>query len=143
MRGKAVVLLAVVFASASVVAGGDAQGDLKKFAGTWSVESAQKGGKEGPERDIKELRFVFSGDKLTLKFGEKAMEGSFKIDPSKKPRQFDITLKDKTGQGIYRFKGDKLELCISDPDGGEARPTEFKSAEGSRTILFLLKRETK
>ena len=49
MRGKAVVLLAVVFATAGVVAGGDAKADLKKFAGTWSVVSAVKGGKEAPE----------------------------------------------------------------------------------------------
>ena len=141
MRGKAVVLLAVVFASAGVVAGGDAKGDLKKFAGTWSIVSAQKGGKDAPENEIKELRLVFHGDKFTAKFGEKSKDGSFKIDPGKKPKQIDITLMDKTAEGIYRFKGDNLELCINEPDGGEARPTEFKSAEGSRTILFLLKRE--
>ena len=34
MRGKAVVLLAVVFATAGVVVGGDAKADLKKFGGT-------------------------------------------------------------------------------------------------------------
>jgi len=140
MRGKAVVLLAVVFASASVVAGGDAKGDLKKFAGTWAVESAQKGGKDAPGNDIKDAKFIFNGDKLTLKFGEKSIdEVTFKVDPAKKPRQIDITVKEKTGKGIYRFKGDQLELCRSEPGG--ARPTEFKSAEGSSTTLFVVKRE--
>ena len=90
---------------------------------------------------MRKLRLVFRGDKLSVKFGEKSKDGNFKIDPGKKPKQIDITLMDKTAEGIYRFKGDNLELCISEPDGGEARPTEFKSAEGSRTILFLLKRE--
>src|SRR3954452_19127182 len=141
MRGKAVVLLAVVFGSAGAVAGGDAKGDLKKFAGTWSVESAQKGGKPGPENEIKELRLVFSGDKVTAKIGEKSIEGMFKIDPGKKPSQIDISLMDKTAEGIYRFKEGKLELCLSEPGGGEARPTEYKPAEGSQTLLFILKRE--
>src|SRR5260370_27457088 len=141
MRSKVVVLLAVVFASAGVVAGGDAKGDLKKFAGTWSIVSAEKGGKDAPGNDIKALRFVFSEDKLTLKIGEKSVEGSFKIDPSKKPKQIDLTLMDKTGEGIYQFKGDMLELCVSEPGKGETRPTEFKSAEGSSTVLFRLKRE--
>jgi uncharacterized protein (TIGR03067 family) len=141
MRGKALVLLAVVFASAGVVAGGDAKADLKKLAGTWSVVSAQKGGKDAPENDIKELRLIFNGDKFTARFGDKSKDGTFKIDPSKKPKQIDITLMDKIAEGIYQFKGDNLELCLSEPGGGEPRPTEFKSAEGSRTILFVLKRE--
>jgi uncharacterized protein (TIGR03067 family) len=139
MRGKAVVLLAVVFASASVVAGGDAKADLKKLTGTWSIVSAQKGGGELPANELKELRLIFNGDKLSARFGEKSKDGTFKIDPSKKPKQIDITLMDKTAEGIYRFKGDNLELCLSEP--GEPRPTEFKSAEGSKTFLFVLKRE--
>ncbi len=139
MRIKAVVLLAAVFASAGVVAGGDAKADLKKFEGTWSVASAQKGGKEAQEGEIKQLRIVFTGDKITLKFGEKSKEGTFKLDPTKKPKQIDVTLEDKTAQGLYRFNKDMLELCVVEP-GGE-RPTEFKSPEGSMVMILILKRE--
>jgi uncharacterized protein (TIGR03067 family) len=139
MRGKAVVLLAVVFASASVVAGGDAQGDLKKFAGTWSVASAQKAGKPAPDQEIKNIRMSFSGDKVTIKVGEKPLEGTFKIDPGKKPRQIDMTLMKETGKGIYQFKEDTLEICFSAP--GEERPTEFKAPEGTKHTLLVLKRE--
>jgi uncharacterized protein (TIGR03067 family) len=138
MRIKAVVLLAVVFATAGVVAGGDAKADLKKLQGTWAVASAQKGGKEAPEGEIKQLRLVFSGEKLTARFGEKSKEGTIKIDPGKKPSQIDLKIEGDTAVGIYRFKGDMLELCITEP-GGE-RPTEFKSPEGTRTMIILLKR---
>jgi uncharacterized protein (TIGR03067 family) len=139
MRSKAVVLLAVVFASAGVVAGGDDKGDLKQLAGIWSVVSARKAGKDAPENEIKNIRLVFSEDKITIKVGEKPVEGSFKIDPSKKPRQIDITLKDETGKGIYQFKGDTLEICLSIP--GQARPTEFKAPESTKNTLLVLKRE--
>jgi uncharacterized protein (TIGR03067 family) len=140
MRIKLVGLLAVVFATAGVVAGGDAKADLKKFHGTWSVAKAQKGGKDAPEGEIKALRLVFSGEnKLELKFGEKGIEGTFKIDPKKKPSQIDVSLMDKTAEGIYQFKGGMLELCVGEP--GDPRPTEFKSAEGSKVILLILKRD--
>jgi uncharacterized protein (TIGR03067 family) len=140
MRIKAVILLAVVFASAGVVAGGDAKSELKKFEGTWSVASAQKGGKDAPEGELSQLRLVFSGDKLTLKFGEKSKKGSIKLDPAKKPKHIDLTIEDKTAVGLYRFKKDgMLELCVTEPGGD--RPTEFKAPEGSMVMILILKRE--
>jgi uncharacterized protein (TIGR03067 family) len=142
MRSKGVVLMAVVFASAGVVAGGDAQKEQKKFEGTWAIASAQKGGKEPPDQELKQLRFVFSGDKMKLAIGEKSLEGSFKVDPSKKPAHIDVTVMDKTAEGIYRFKDGMLELCINEPGMG-GRPTEFKSPEGSMTTVLVLKREKK
>jgi uncharacterized protein (TIGR03067 family) len=142
MRIKGVVLMAVLFASAGVVAGGDAAKEQKKFEGTWSIASAQKGGKEAPGEELKQLRFTFSGNKLKLTFGEKSMEGNFKVDPSKKPAQIDVTMQDKTAEGIYQFKDGMLELCINEPGMG-GRPTEFKSKEGTMTTVIVLKREKK
>jgi uncharacterized protein (TIGR03067 family) len=142
MRIKAVILLAVVFVTAGVVAGGDAKDDLKRFQGTWSVTSAVEGGKAIPEEKTKDVQVVFDGNKISVKMGEKSMDGTFKLDPSKKPKQIDVTIMDKKGLGIYRFKkGGMLEVCATE-EGGE-RPTEFKSPESSKTILFLLKREKK
>jgi uncharacterized protein (TIGR03067 family) len=139
MRSKAVVLLAVVFTSAGFAVGGDAQKELKKFAGTWSVVSAQKDGKDAPENEIKDIRFTFSGDKITFMHGDKTKEGTFKIDPSKKPKQIDVAIDGKDHPGIYKIKADRLEICVGEQD----RPTEFKSADGARTMHIVLKREKK
>ena len=55
------------------------------------------------------------------------------------PKRFDVKFSDvQTSLGIYRLDGDRLTLCVDD---GTDQPTEFKSAEGTRTILFRLKRE--
>ncbi len=143
MRVKAAVLLAAVFATAGVVAGGDAKSELKKFEGIWSVVSAKKGGKDAPEEEkIQDVRLTFAGDKLTIKHGEKEMEATFKIDPGKKPRHFDVNMMGMELEGIYQFnKGGQLEICFNAPGAG--RPTEFKSADGSQTMLIVLKREKK
>jgi uncharacterized protein (TIGR03067 family) len=139
MRIKAAVLPAVVFATAGVIAGGDAKADLKKFQGTWSIVSGWEGGKPVPEEKTKDFRLTFSGDKLTIKHGEKPREGTFKLDQSKKPKQIDVTMMDKDVEGIYRFKkGGLLEICFNEP-GGE-RPTEFQSAEDSKMMIIVLKR---
>jgi uncharacterized protein (TIGR03067 family) len=146
MRVKAVVLLAVVFVTAGVVAGGDAKGDLKRLQGTWSVVSAVEGGKPAPEEKIKDVQVVFDGNKITVKMGEKSMEGTFKIDPSKKPKEIDSTTgsgpdKGKTWQGIYELDGDTHKVCFAPP--GKDRPKEFSSKVGSGHILQVWKREKK
>jgi uncharacterized protein (TIGR03067 family) len=138
-RLAAVLLTGAALASVGVAVGGDAKADLKKFQGTWAVESAQKGGKDEPEGKLEKIHFVFAGEKLTFKEGGKETEGTIKIDPSKKPSQIDVTIEGKTYEGIYAFKGGKLRLCVAEQ--GQGRPTEFKSPEGSKTILATLKRE--
>ena len=131
------VLVGTVLASAGVAVGGDANTELKKFEGTWSVESAQKGGK--PAGVFKNGRLTFAGDKITLRQGDQeTFEGAFQIDLSKKPRHIDLMFNgEKAVPGIYASEGGKLKLCVN-PDG--ERPTEFSSPEGSNTILLVLKR---
>jgi uncharacterized protein (TIGR03067 family) len=145
MRTKlaSVVLLGVALAPAGAAARGNAKevkAELAKFEGTWAIESVRFGGKEvsGPYEE--KIRFTFAGNKLTLvdlnvKSSE---EGPFKIDPAKKPPHIDVTVKGKTRPGIYAFEGDRLKICTNAV--GEVRPAEFSAPEGSKAILFVLKR---
>jgi uncharacterized protein (TIGR03067 family) len=136
---KLLVVLTVGLLFGVASAGDDAKKELKKFEGTWSVVSAEHDGKKAPEEKLSAVRFVFSGENITFKEGEKSKEGTFKIDPSKKPAHIDVTVEGKTKMGIYSFAKDELKLCVGDAD----RPTEFATKEGSKTTLIVLKREKK
>ncbi|MCI0457853.1 MAG: TIGR03067 domain-containing protein [Gemmataceae bacterium] len=112
--------------------------EMKLLEGTWTVESAQRDGKDYDR--IKGDQLIFEGDRLTLKMKDRDQKITYKLDVSKKPRAIDITPegKDKTIPAIYELKGDTLKLCFAEPD--TERPTEFKSDEGSRRVLVILKR---
>src|SRR5690242_12093673 len=73
--------------------------DQKKLQGTWELTSVAFGGKEipGGTKD-KKVSVIFAGDKLTFKEGDKAEEGTYKIDATKKPKHIDLT-KGKDGKG--------------------------------------------
>src|SRR5262245_48689562 len=140
------LLVGTALASAGVAVGGDAKAikaELKKFEGTWAVESIRLAGKEvsGPYEE--KVRLVFAGNKVTyVDLNVKSRdEGAFKIDPAKKHAHIDITLKGKTIRGSYAFEGGKLKICT---DGvGKVRPTEFSAPEGSKNLLIVLKRAKK
>jgi uncharacterized protein (TIGR03067 family) len=138
-RLAGLVLLGMALASGGLAAGGDAQAERKKFEGTWTVESVREVGKDVRE-EFKDTTFTFAGDKITIRKGGEGEEGTFRIDPGKTPRQIDVIFEGKTVDGIYAFEGGKLKLCTAKK--GE-RPTEFKSAAGSKTALFVLKRVKK
>jgi RNA polymerase sigma factor (sigma-70 family) len=119
-----------------------ANGDKETLQGTWEFVSGQMAGKEvqGDEAEqIKKLKFVFKGDKLIAKG-----ESTYTIDPGKKPKEIDLQVEEGpeqergTYKGIYDLKGDELRLCMAMPN--QARPTEFATREGERTMLLQLRR---
>ena len=136
---KLFVVLTVGLLVGVATGGDDAKKELKKFAGTWSVVSAEEKGEKVPEGEVSDVRLEFSAEKLTYKKGDQAKEGTFKIDPSKKPAHIDVSIDGKDMKGIYVFKGKELKMCVSEDE----RPSEFASKEGTKTILVVLKRETK
>src|SRR5262245_43413686 len=125
MKTGVAVLVCVALASASVAGGGDAKAELKKFEGTWEVESTRGRGKDIPAKEFKGGAIIFTGDQVTIrkKNGDRE-KGTFKIDPGKKPPHIDFKAGGETTPGIYAFKGGKLTLCLTEK--GE-RPTEFES----------------
>jgi uncharacterized protein (TIGR03067 family) len=113
----------------------DAKKELKTFEGTWVRVSAETNGKEAPQDVVKGVTMTFAGDKFTYKRAEtgRVIEGTFRIDPSKNPKEYDATAspagKELTTVGIYRIDGDRLKVCYT-PEGGK-RPKEFSSKRGT------------
>jgi RNA polymerase sigma-70 factor (ECF subfamily) len=117
--------------------------DKEKLQGTWHAVSGEVGGKDVSEEFAKKLSIVFAGDKITLAGlvrGEKenGVEGTFKLDPTAKPKAIDIHITNKEdGVGIYELDGDTLKLCMV--EATLERPTEFAGKD--RQVLIVLKRQ--
>ena len=124
--------------------------DAKLIQGTWVVDpNAYKDVKDQEVvKEMKAVRVVFKGDSCTFKHPPGIEEkGSFRLDPSKKPKQIDISPLDgkekgKTIRGVYELDGDKLTLHVAYPDSTE-RPTDLESKEGAMTMSFVLERVKK
>jgi uncharacterized protein (TIGR03067 family) len=67
----------------------DADKDTKQLQGTWSVVMAELGGKKVSEDELKDVKVIFQGNMMTLQYG-KEEKGTFKLDPSKKPKAMGV-----------------------------------------------------
>jgi uncharacterized protein (TIGR03067 family) len=140
--------LAVLFVLPVVLLADDAPkaGD-KDLEASWEVKSVVHDGKEQPTPpDGQTTTMTFKADSVIAKTGDKGLNGTFKVDASKKPRTIDVVHEDgpdkgKKVKGIYEVKDDELRVCVS--DGDKDRPTEFSAKEGSGWILITAKRVKK
>src|SRR5262245_32125913 len=125
----------------------DLEKEVRKFQGTWTIESSETGGKAIPPGELKGLIIIFEGDKHTVKKGDEViLVGAQKLDPSKAPKAIDVTMTEGPNEGavmlgIYEIDGDMLKVCF-DPQG-KKRPTEFKSPPGSENLVNVHKRVKK
>jgi len=117
--------------------------DQQKLQGKWTITSAVMDGNKVPKGQLRGS-LLFKGDKYSYSTagGDKG-GGTFRIDPSKKPKFLDSIpsdgpVKGMTVEQIYELDGDILKICLALP--GNERPTEFKSEPGSNRMLFTYKR---
>jgi uncharacterized protein (TIGR03067 family) len=120
--------------------------DRKKLQGEWTLVEGFMNGGAIPEKDLKEFKLTFKGDRFTLQVGDKTYVIPCELDPSQKPKAIDArpadgAFKGKTLRGIYQVAGDALKMCFANPD--KDRPTEFTSRGKSIHILMVLKRSKK
>jgi uncharacterized protein (TIGR03067 family) len=110
--------------------------ELKRFQGTWKQIACEK---DGVTEALDEFGFepmtTFLGDAyvVTLADGTVAIEGTFKIDPTREPKTVDWmdTFGEDAGKAfpaIYCLEGDRLVFCAADE--GRERPTEFRTRPG-------------
>jgi uncharacterized protein (TIGR03067 family) len=128
----------------------DAKKDQEALQGTWRPVSSEQGGKDQTD-EAKEYTLTFDKDTFTVKKGDEVIiKGTFKVDPSKKPKAIDMTVtegrrdddKGKEVLGIYEVDKDSLKWCTAEP-GGKDRPKAFATKEGTKDLLVTLKKEKK
>lgn len=145
MRPLGLTALAVGLLLAADSKDDAAKKDLALFQGKWVLISAQRDGKKTPEEEVKKITLTIQGNKYVLfKDGEVISEGTFTLDPTKRPKQIDETAtagpnKDKSFLAIYEIDDEHHKICFAAP--GKGRPTAFSSEPGSGHLLQVWKRE--
>jgi len=138
-----------------------AKKEMKKLQGTWVMVSGEMEGEKLSEEQVKKIPkfvLVFVDESVSLKKyarGEDAppqvlFKGTFKLDPSQKPKTIDIKIledinenlnKGKTVPGIYELDGATLRWCAPEPGSKADRPKAFSTKPGTKHMLSVLKRE--
>ena len=123
-----------------------AKDELEKFTGTWKGVSVVRDGKDVPKPEAEAVRLVVAGEKYTLTEGSEAIEGTHKLDPTKKPKEIDAVRtkgphKGETLRGVYELTDDTFVVCFAAP--GKDRPKELKAEGGPGLRVLAFKREKK
>lgn len=115
----------------------------EQLGGSWQVTYVLINGKF--DSQLLSAKIIFYGDTMSLVLPDEKekREFHFKLDPSKRPKEFNMTAltgdyKGSTNPGIYQLEGDILRLCMSDDHENKERPKEFASKEGSELVLLTL-----
>jgi uncharacterized protein (TIGR03067 family) len=123
---------------ASVATGADAKSEMAKLQGTWTFE-----------KDGMKLEMKFEKSNFTLTFdGTKSYKGTFKIDPSKKPKHMDLTVTEgdkylgMTARAIYAVDGDTFKWCANEP-GKDDRASEIPDKEGDGKYFYVVFKKAK
>lgn len=117
------------------------------LVGNWQVAAAEYEGAKTAADRIQGWKAVFTADRFTVRDGQDKTryDLSYRVGAGTDTKAITFTvtggdLKGQTTEGIYKLDGDTLTICFAEPGG--AKPTEFKTAAGSKQVCFSLKRST-
>jgi uncharacterized protein (TIGR03067 family) len=120
------------------------QREEEKLAGAWRVTAVHVNGMILPSKQVPDLQLTFKNGRFTARLGkDKPQEGTYKLDPSKKPRTIDLERtsgpdKGKKQVGIYELTGNTLRICACEADND--RPTDFDTNDKPGYTVLILKR---
>ena len=128
----------------------DKEKAVKELQGTWDGVRADQGGNKGQLGVVWEVK----ADKIIetrTATGEEIGEWKYRIDPTKTPKEIDLTpsvgpAAGKTLKGIYKIEKDTLTICcvagkVKDPETKE-RPTEFDTKKRDGVLILSFQRRT-
>jgi uncharacterized protein (TIGR03067 family) len=147
MLKKYIVPLSAILLLGADSPADSAKKDLERMQGRWSVQQAQRDGKDAPATVRDGMTVKIDGNKLVISEAENAREetAEMTLDPGKSPATVDFKLlrpgDNENAFGIYKIDGDTLSICWTKHDG--ARPEQFETKAGTGQVLFVLKRAVK
>jgi len=112
-----------------------AKSDKDRLKGTWVAMTGERLEVAFDEAQLKKWVLVFDDESFTRGEGGDRVEGTFKIDADKKPKEIDLVHAGHTFLGIYELKGNTLKLVLKLKE----RPAEFNSKDA--TLLVCEKKK--
>ena len=118
-----------------------AKSDLDQLQGDWALLERVANGERSSDEARSNVKLKIKDNQYFLETGDRPSQGSFKLTESGNPRLMDVTTQggDELA-AIYEISGDTFKVCYA--VNGAARPTEFKSTEGSNHVLAIYKRKS-
>jgi uncharacterized protein (TIGR03067 family) len=118
---------------------------LRALEGSWEFESLEVDGRPMPAPMLETSRILIDGDRFRSETPGVTYEGVFNIDVESDPHAIDIEFVEgpeagNTNHGIFRANGDRLTICLN--MNGDARPTAFRTSQGSGCALETLRRSS-
>jgi uncharacterized protein (TIGR03067 family) len=135
------MLVVAISPIAAVAAGESATTALKEFQGEWKALDGNVNGTDIASGVLQDLKWQFKD--RTIIAGRQSVASSFKIDPTKEPKEIDITdidgeAKGKPYLGIYMFEWGRLIIFFAAP--GTSRPKDFNTEPGENLSRFTLEK---
>jgi uncharacterized protein (TIGR03067 family) len=142
MQTKLIAGLLLVLAYGVAAADEKTDADNKSITGTWTPVSLELAGEKRDAGETDAAPATFKDGKVLMKDEEIF---SYKLDASTEPKIIDLTKlkdpdKDQVLEGIYKFDGEMLIICLWTGMGTKARPSEFATKAGDNFVLVVLKR---
>jgi uncharacterized protein (TIGR03067 family) len=118
--------------------------DEDRLQGAWRAVGGAFAGEKLLGDDLQLYRVRLDGDRVRVALPPKGFpgEGTLTLNPTASPKQLTVkptTEGSKALEGIYRFDGEQLVVCIG--GGKDPRPKEFKTEVGKSYGLLVLERE--
>jgi uncharacterized protein (TIGR03067 family) len=120
--------------------------DGDRLQGVWQAVAVERIGKAPTPDEVRSIRFEFTGNKITSTHLQKGapQRSVFTLDPTKDPKQITVKLApDSTFsvEGIYRFDGERLIVCMPMFDIPKARPTKFAldATDPARALMTFVR----
>lgn len=116
--------------------------DQKALQGTWNATAVVDGGTPEYADRVAAIQLKIHDDHYTYDLGDHSFTATFTLNPSRTPKEMDITFWEgpqtgKVMRAIYSLKGDTLQICAAP----YARPTLFTSTFEQQSILFTFERD--
>jgi len=142
--GTTKILLGTIDMSEFQVADKSRGEELEKLQGIWRTVSVEVDGSVVASWLFENARLVIDGDRFTfrnpLPDADQTMEGVFRFDASKVPKELTLTLEGgQIFEEIYELEENILRVCY--PIRGGERPMDFKTTPQSGLSLVVYERE--